>query len=244
VWYVRRGIVSAFQVPPAAVVFDLDGTLIDSRGDIAAAVNHALLRTKRTPLPASVIAGFVGDGSRTLLARAAKLPENEQAIDELLAIFIEYYVAHPNDFSRWVDGAPDVLDRVAELGLSIALCTNKARPVTEAVLGALGVRTRFRAIYAGGDGPEKKPAPAPLLSLAKKMGVEVESMIMVGDGPQDVECARRAGCRAIGVVSSYSPRERVAAAQPDIIIEGLTELPDIIRRWCSATTRLAAYRPR
>jgi phosphoglycolate phosphatase len=112
------------------------------------------------------------------------------------------------------------------------------------VLAALGVRTRFRAIYAGGDGPEKKPAPAPLLSLAKKLGVPVESLIMVGDGAQDVECARRAGCRVIGVVSSYSPHDRIVAAQPDVVIEGLVELPDIVRRWCAATSRLAAYRPR
>lgn len=235
---------SPFQFPPGAVVFDLDGTLIDSRGDIAAAANHALLATGRKPLAASVIASFVGDGSRTLLARCAKLPEADDALDRLLELFLEYYCAHPTDFTRWVDGAPQVLDRVAELGLPIALCTNKARSVTDAVLSSLGVRTRFRAIYAAGDGPEKKPAPGPLLALSKKLSVDVPSLVMVGDGIQDIECARRAGCRVIGVVSTYSARDRVDAGQPDVTIESLTELPDIIRRWCDATTRVSALRPR
>lgn len=235
---------SPFHVPPAAVVFDLDGTLIDSRGDIAAAVNHALIASGRKPLAANVIAGFVGDGARSLLARAVKLAETDAALDGLLEAFTEYYATHPNDFTRWVEGAPQVLDRVAELELPIALCTNKDRRVTEEVLSALGVRTRFRAIYAGGDGPEKKPAPAPLLTLAKKLGLDIASLVMVGDGTQDIECARRAGCRVIGVVSPYSPRERIAAAQPDVIIDQLGELPEIVRRWCDATTRLSALRPR
>lgn len=235
---------SPFQVTPGAVVFDLDGTLIDSRGDIAAAVNHALLEAGRTPLAAGVIASFVGDGARTLLARCAKLPETDPALDALLERFIDYYSAHPTDFTRWADGAPQVLDRVAELELPIALCTNKARPVTEAILSALGVRTRFRAIYAGGDGPEKKPAPGPLIALAKKLGLEVGALVMVGDGPQDVECARRAGCRVVGVVSTYSGRERVTSSQPDVVIESLSELPEIVRRWCDSTTRLQAVRPR
>lgn len=235
--------VTGSDVGPSAIVFDLDGTLIDSRGDIAAATNHALLATGRTALPATVISRFVGDGARSLLARAAQLGESDPDVDRLLELFIDYYVAHPVDFTRWVDGAPDVLDRVAELDMPIALCTNKARPVTDAVLASLGVRTRFRAIYAGGDGPEKKPAAGPLLALAKKLEVEPASLVMVGDGPQDVECARRAGCRVIGVVSAYSPRDRMVAAKPDIVLQGLSELPDIIRRWCDATARLSAVRP-
>ncbi|NUP14381.1 MAG: HAD hydrolase-like protein [Polyangiaceae bacterium] len=236
--------VSPFQVAPGAVVFDLDGTLIDSRGDIAAAVNHALLADGRKALTPSVIASFVGDGSRTLLARCARLPETDETLDRLLESFTEYYLAHPIDFTKWAEGAPDVLDRVAELGLPIALCTNKARDITEAVLSSLGVRTRFRAIFAGGDGPEKKPAPGPLLALSKKLGQDITGLVMVGDGPQDIECARRAGCRVVGVVSTYSARDRVALAQPDVVIETLTELPEILRRWGDATTRLQAIRPR
>jgi phosphoglycolate phosphatase len=230
------------ELNPAAVVFDLDGTLIDSRGDITGAVNHALLATGRKALPAAVIATYVGDGARVLLARASKLAETDPALDALLDLFLGYYLEHPVDFTRWAEGAPEVLDRVAELDLPICLCTNKARPVTDAILAALGVRTRFRAIYAGGDGPEKKPAPGPLLAIAKKLGVEPGSLVMVGDGSQDVEAARGAGCRVIGVESTYSPREKLIAAKPDIILENLWGVADVVRRWCDSTARLSVLR--
>lgn len=231
-----------YQDAPTAVVFDLDGTLIDSRRDIAAACNHALVASKRRPLGAAEIAALVGDGARALLARAARLPESSDEIEPLFESFVAYYAAHPTDFSRWMDGAPDVLDRLAELELPICLCTNKARPVTDAVLSALGVRTRFRAIYAGGDGPEKKPAAGPLLALAKKLGVASGSMVMVGDGPQDVEAGRRAGCRVVAVSSGFTARERLLACKPDVLIDSLSELPHVIRRWCDATARLSAIR--
>lgn len=230
------------ELTPAAVVFDLDGTLIDSRGDIAAAVNHALLATGRKALPAATIATYVGDGARALLARASKLAETDPAVDDLTDRFTSYYLEHPTDFTKWSDGAPDVLDRIADMGLPICLCTNKARPVTEAILAALGVRTRFRALYAGGDGPEKKPAPGPLHSLAKKLDVEAASLVMVGDGPQDVECAHAAGCRIIGVSSPFATRERLLGAKADIVLEGLAGVPDVIRRWCDATARLSVLR--
>lgn len=223
-----------------AVVFDLDGTLIDSRGDIAAAVNHAMLATGRKALPATTIATYVGDGARSLLARAAKTSEADPAIDQLLAHFVEYYAAHPVDFTKWVDGAPAILDQMAELDLPIGLCTNKDRRVTDEVLGSLGVRTRFRATYAGGDGPEKKPAAGPLLALAKKLGVDAAHMVMVGDGPQDVESARRAGCRVVGIASGYTPRERIVSAKPDVVLDSLTELAEVLRRWRDATARVSA----
>lgn len=230
------------ELTPGAVVFDLDGTLIDSRGDITAAVNHALLGTGRNALPASVVGGYVGDGSRVLLARASKLPESDPEVDGLLERFIAYYLEHPIDFTKWAEGAPEVLDRVAELDLPICLCTNKARSVTDAILSALGVRTRFRVVYAGGDGPEKKPAPGPLLAIAKKLGLDPGSLVMVGDGSQDVECARGAGCRVIGVESTYSPRDKLLAAKPDIVLENLSGVAAVVRRWCDSTARLSVLR--
>lgn len=225
-----------------AVVFDLDGTLVDSRGDIVASVNHALLESGRTACSPSAIVRMIGDGARTLVARASQLSELDPELDVLLDSFLRYYVEHPLDFSRWVEGAPHVLDRVAELGLPVCLCTNKAREVTDAVLGGLGIRTRFRAIYAGGDGPEKKPAAGPLLSIAKKLGMDPTTLVMVGDGTQDVEAARRAGARVIGLTTGYTSRERMLEARPDVTVDSLAEVPEILRRWSDATTRVSAMR--
>jgi phosphoglycolate phosphatase len=228
------------MLPPTAIAFDLDGTLIDSRGDIVAAMNHALIRTRRAPLPGPVIIRFVGDGARALCARSAQLPEAAEEVGVLVEHFTSYYIEHPIDFTRWTPGAQEMLETFSEEMADVALgiCTNKPRVVTEAVLAALGIRTRFRAIVAGGDLPEKKPAPGPALLLAKQLRHPTESIVMVGDGPQDVECARRAGMRAVGVDSGFGPRERLLAARPDVLLRSLSELPEVIQRWREATARV------
>jgi len=230
------------MLPPGAVVFDLDGTLVDSRGDIVAAMNHALIQSGRAPLPAQVIVRNVGDGARTLCARSAKLPEISEEADALLELFLAYYNEHPIDFTRWIPGAQESLDQLAEMRLPLGICTNKPRSTTEAVLGALGIRTRFRVIVAGGDLSEKKPAPGPLLHAAKLLGVAPDLVVMVGDAPQDVECARRAGMRSIAVDNGFAARERVMDAHPDVFLATLGELPDVIRRWRDATARVSSLR--
>jgi phosphoglycolate phosphatase len=230
------------MLPPTAIAFDLDGTLIDSRGDIVAAVNHALISTRRAPLPGPVIVRFVGDGARALCARAAQLSESSDDVSVLVEHFNAYYLEHPIDFTRWTPGAQETLEAFAEDMPDIALgvCTNKPRAVTEAVLSALGIRTRFRAIVAGGDLPEKKPAPAPLLLLAKALRATAESVVMVGDGPQDIECARRAGARSVALDSGFGSHERLLAARPDVMLHTLSELPEVIQRWRDATARISA----
>ncbi|MEP7120190.1 MAG: HAD-IA family hydrolase [Byssovorax sp.] len=227
------------MLPPTAIAFDLDGTLIDSRGDIVAAMNHALTATGRAPLPGSVLVRFVGDGARVLCARAAQLGENDAQVDKLYDLFVAYYVDHPIDFTRWCPGAQEALDALAQMpDMVLAICTNKPRVTAEAVLSALGVRTRFRALVAGGDLPEKKPAPGPLLHVAKLLRVDTDNLVMVGDAPQDIECARRAKVRSVGVVSGFSSRERLATARPDVTLESMAELPEVIKRWREATTRI------
>ena len=231
------------MLPPQAVVFDLDGTLVDSRGDIVAAVNHALRAIGRSPQPATAIVRFVGDGARTLCARAAQLSELSEEVDVMIDHFIRYYVEHPIEFTRFMPGAQEALEILSELpDMQLAICTNKPRPTTDAVLDTLDVHTRFRAVCAGGDVSEKKPAPGPLLHLAKLMRVPVQAMVMVGDAPQDVECAHRAGCRSIAVESPFAFRERVISARPDVVVGDLRELADIVKRWREATIRVSIGR--
>jgi phosphoglycolate phosphatase len=230
------------MLAPSAIAFDLDGTLIDSRGDIVAAVNHALLGAGRVALPGAVIVRYIGDGARALCARAGQLPEASDEVTDLVDRFVAYYLEHPVDFTRWMPGAQEALETLAEEmpDLVLGICSNKPRPVTEAVLAALGIRTRFRAIVAGGDLPEKKPAPGPLLHLAKALRVPPESVVMVGDGPQDVECAHNAGVRSVAIDSGFGSRERLVAARPDVLLQSLSELPEVIHRWRDATARVAA----
>jgi len=220
---------------PRGVVFDLDGTLIDSGGDIVAAVNHALEVNDRRALPSSTVLRFVGDGARQLCARAAGLPEKHPDVEAILQTYLEYYLEHPADHTRWMPHARAVLDELRLYRLAIA--TNKPRKTTDAVLERLGVRSLFSAISAAGDLPEIKPSPRPILEIGKRLGMEASQMVVVGDGPQDIEAGRRAGCRTIGVQGGFLSPERLVASQPDVLIDSLAEVPAILRRWADATVK-------
>jgi phosphoglycolate phosphatase len=224
---------------PKAVVFDLDGTLIDSRGDIVAALNHALISTGRNPQPASTIVQLVGNGARSLCAQATAQFEDDPETDELVQLFLEYYQAHPLDFTRWAPGALQALDDLALMDdMLIGLCTNKHRSTTEAVLDALGIRDRFRAVVAGGDLPELKPDPAPLLLTAKLLGVDPRTVVMVGDGVQDVECAKNAGAWSVAIESGFTPADELMMASPNVAVKDLSVVARVVQRWREPTTRL------
>jgi phosphoglycolate phosphatase len=211
------------------VVFDLDGTLIDSRLDIAGATNHALSELDLPTLPVERVASFVGDGAAALLARAAGVKEDDPLVHELLAPFLDFYAAHPAVHTTLMPGA---LDALAALGprYSLALCTNKPRRTTDAVLSALGLARHFAVVLAGGDLPLKKPDPAPLLHIAERLGLAPNELAMVGDGPQDIEAGRAAGAFTVGVRGGIIPFERLLAASPDVMLDGLAELPPLLDR--------------
>jgi phosphoglycolate phosphatase len=113
------------------------------------------------------------------------------------------------------------------------VCTNKPRKTTEIVLRALELENRFATVVAGGDLPRHKPDPAPLFEIAHRLDVKPEELVMVGDGPQDVECGRAAGARTVGVLGGIADRSRLLAAAPDCVVQSLTELPSVLRRWAA-----------
>jgi phosphoglycolate phosphatase len=225
----------AMMPEPRGIVFDLDGTLIDSAGDIAAAVNHALLANGRKELPMATIRRFVGDGARMLCSRAVGLPEKHPDVDRVLESYLAFYLSHPADHTLWMPYARAVLEDVRRFRLAIA--TNKPRDTTEIVLARLGVRSLFSALCAAGDVALIKPAPDPIYAIARQLALTPDQMVMIGDGPQDIEAGRRAGCRTIGVQGGFAAAERLLAAQPDVIIGSLAELPAILDRWEDATMR-------
>lgn len=184
--------------PPRAIVFDLDGTLVDSRDDIATACNHALVAHGRAALPVDVVRRFVGDGARLLVARAFELAASDPALDAPLATFRAYYEAHPADTTTLLPGARDVLD-------------------------ALDLRARVDALAAGGDGP-LKPHPFTVRSVLEAVGVEPGRAWMVGDGPQDVRAGRAAGAFTIALRGGFAEPSKLAASKPDAFVDALAEL--------------------
>ena len=174
-----------------AVLLDLDGTLIDSRADLATGVNLTRRDLGLAPLPSAQIAGYVGDGVRKLLARA--LPECPGRLEEALALNHRHYCAHLLDETRLYPGTLEALTRLGEAGWLLAVVTNKPRSFTDLILAGLGVAPLLAAVVGGGDCPALKPDPAPLHLALDACGARPEVSWMVGDHCTDLEAGRRAG---------------------------------------------------
>ncbi len=223
------------MIDVGGVVFDLDGTLVDSCEDIARAANHCLQQAGFAPRTTHEVRGFIGDGARLLLARAAALDPEDRRLDELVVGFSAYYTAHPAEHTRLLPGAGEVLRALADLPR--ALCTNKPRSVTLALLDALHIASELDVVVAAGDVPHHKPHPAPLERVGELLGVSTRRLVLVGDGPQDIACAKAAGARSIGISEAIIvPLERLRAARPDAIVP-LGEVPSLITRWRTAPER-------
>jgi 2-phosphoglycolate phosphatase len=204
------------------VVFDLDGTLIDSRDDIVQAVEFALRGHARTAPSPGAIASYVGDGARLLVARALGVAADHASVAPVLETFVAFYEAHPVDHTRPMPGAVAALDALR--GVPLALCTNKPRRITLEVLARLKLADRFVCVVAGGDVARQKPDKEALLLIAAKLGLAPSQLAMVGDGPQDVECGRAAGAYTVAVAGGFASVERLHAAEPDVLIAGLSVL--------------------
>jgi 2-phosphoglycolate phosphatase len=211
---------------PFAVVFDLDGTLVDSREDIVRATQFTLRQHGARELTAEVIASFVGDGARVLLARAWQLPESDPALDAYLSTFLAYYTAHAADFTRPMPGAIETLDALRAFPLGLA--TNKPRQTTDAVLRELGLAPRFRCIVAGGDLPTNKPDPAVLRHVAGALGIAPGALVMIGDGRQDIRAGKAVGAATIGVLGGFGTEEELVAAGADVVLPSLHDVPRVV----------------
>jgi phosphoglycolate phosphatase len=212
---------------PRGVVFDLDGTLIDSRADIAQACNHVLEAAGRAPLPVETISGFVGDGARALLARAFGIADSAPELDALLEQWQRYYIAHPVDHTLLMHGAVRALRELNARGIRLAIVTNKARAVTLAIIEALGIAPQLHALYAGGDGP-LKPHPKSIVIMAQALQYTTRELWVVGDGTQDIEAAHAAGAKAIAIAGGFNCEATLRAAAPDAYFESLEAFVDAL----------------
>jgi phosphoglycolate phosphatase len=214
------------------VLFDLDGTLVDSRRDIAEACNAARASHGLPALPFDAVMKMVGDGARVLVMRAFGLTADDPGLDEAVATYNRVYLASSHAHTVLLPGARELLDVCAEAELPCGIVTNKQRDVTLAVLSSVAIGPFFKAIHAGDDGA-LKPDPGGVLDVAARLGIPAAKAWMIGDGPQDVRAGRAAGCFTVGV-PGIAERERLEASTPDLLCESLVEVADLLRRALAA----------
>jgi phosphoglycolate phosphatase len=214
-------------VSPVLVLFDLDGTLVDSLPDIAGALNHALAESGRAPLALDVVQTLVGEGVLRLAEKAlASAPGAAGGDAAALAERIRVrYRERPCVHSRLYPGIEGALDGLrADAARRLAVLTNKPGDVARALLAELGVAARFDAIIGDGDGHPRKPDPAAARSLMARFGAAPERTLLVGDGVPDMLVAAAAGCPAAAALWGYTPRALLLAHHPAHSLEQPVDL--------------------
>jgi phosphoglycolate phosphatase len=212
---------------PRTLVFDLDGTLVDTAPDLIAALNFVLDREGMAPLPLHKARNMIGAGARKMLERGLEVDgRNISAgdLDRLNRDFIDYYADHIADASRPFDGLEAVLDDLQGQGFQFAVCTNKLEWLSRRLLDQLDMSKRFAAICGADTFGVAKPDPVILQQTLARAGGELSSAIMVGDAGPDVGVARRAGIPVIGVEFGYTDVP-IAELKPDRLIGHFRDLP-------------------
>lgn len=202
------------------IVFDLDGTLVDSAPDLIGALNVILAREGLAPVPLEIGRKYVGKGGRTMLRRGLSAQNREVTdarLDEMFASFLAYYNEHLSDETRFYPGAEAALDRLAAEGFVVAICTNKYEHSSVKLIEELGATGRFAAIVGQDTFPVSKPNGAVLLRTIEKAGGDPAAAIMVGDTETDILTARDAKLPVIAVDFGYAP-EPIATLGPDKVI--------------------------
>ena len=211
---------------PRMVVFDLDGTLVDTAPDLTNALNFILAREGLAPVPLHAARNMIGAGARKLLERGLELEGRTVSLAELDRLtddFINHYAEHIADASRPFDGLEAALDDLESSGYRFAVCTNKLEWLSKRLLDRLNLSPRFAAICGADTFGVSKPDPAILRQTIARAGGELSSAIMVGDAGPDVGVARRAGIPVICVSFGYT-EVPVADLKPDRVIDHMREL--------------------
>ncbi len=205
-----------------ALIFDLDGTLIDSKLDLALSVNAALAEMGRPPLPHEQIFGHVGQGAPMLIRRSLGDGASDQECRRALEFFLSYYRAHMLDNTVTYLGVREGLAQLG--GFQMAVLTNKPVRFSRDILAGLGLADYFRYIYGGNSFERKKPDPMGVEILLRDLAVGPREAMIVGDSEIDVQTARNAGTWVCGVTYGLGST-RLADHPPDILLDSLTELP-------------------
>ena len=219
-----------FMTSAHTIVFDLDGTLVDTAPDLISALNHVLNHEGLPPVPLEPARSMIGAGARRLIQRAVEA-EGRMAsvadINRMTADFIGYYADHIADESRPFEGLEYALDHLSARGHLLAVCTNKLEWLSRRLLDRLGLSGHFAAICGADTFGVPKPDPTILRETVARAGGQLSASIMVGDAGTDVGVARRAGVPIIGVGYGYTDVP-IADLNPDRLINHMRDLPEAV----------------
>lgn len=205
------------------VIFDLDGTLIDSSRDLANSVNATRAYLHLPPLEDQTVYSYVGNGAPVLIRKALGPDYSEDDVQNALLYFLAYYRDHMLDNTVLYPGVRDVLDRFRDAGIQMAVLTNKPVRFSQGIIDGLGLTAHFRRVYGGNSFEQKKPHPIGIETLMSDCHVSREQTLMVGDSSVDVQTARNAHVASCGVTWGFQP-ETFAEYPPDFLIHRPEEL--------------------
>lgn len=208
-------------------MFDLDGTLVDSRADISESVNHVLSAFNLPALPDSEIAGYVGRGVSSLV-RSVLGEGNQKLFKKAMPLFKAYYAEHLLDHTVLYPGVRELLESLDTYRKAVV--TNKPTEYSVRILEGLGVAGFFQTVLGGDKVPVKKPAPDGLLELAREFGVVPGNVLMVGDSTMDIEAGKNAGAKTCAVTYGFGRKADLDLAGPDYILDSITAVKGILNQ--------------
>ncbi len=207
------------------VLFDLDGTLVDSRADIAASLDASLERHGYPPVGEERVGAFVGDGARMLVERALRAAEAPlDATGAVLATYLEEYRARHLDRTTLYPGVGETLAALAGRGIRCGVVTNKPHEFSVSLLDHLGVGKHFRVAIGGDSTPERKPSPVPVLEAMRACACEPGETAMVGDGDADMLAGAAAGVLTVGVTYGFRTGEELRRFGAKVLVDAMPEL--------------------
>lgn len=214
---------------PQAVLFDLDGTLVDSVPDLTQAVDRMLVAFGMPAAGESAVRQWVGNGAQMLVKRALAgqltVPEQEDArFNDAYQLFLQFYAESTADKSVLYPGVLECLQKLKALQIKMAVVTNKPMQFTTPMLAGFAIDAYFDVVLGGDSLAVKKPAPEPLWQAMKQLDVDVADTLMIGDSVNDLQAARAAGCPVVCVPYGYNHGEDIADSKPDLLVERLDQL--------------------
>lgn len=209
------------------IIFDLDGTLIDSAEDLAISMNATRVQFGKPPLDPNIIYSFVGNGARVLVKRAMGEETPQPVVDEALAWFLRFYREHALEHTRFYPGVQSAVEKLSHDGHTLSVLTNKPVRISRDIIAGLGVAPLFFRIYGGDSFTAKKPDPIGVQTLLAESQTPQENALLVGDSGVDVNTARNAGIRSCGVAWGFQP-EAFEMYPPDVIINRPDDLLTLV----------------